>query len=82
LHPAYRGYAGAPLAEAHTAFRECLRDLEGIASPRRITLFEAFYGLAAPPLDASILAHHFNLSYDGVLAGIRAGARRTPSMSD
>jgi len=72
LDPRYRGYATAPLAEVHGAFMECLRDLEGMATQRRLTLFEAFYGLAAPPADASPLAQHFGLTYDGVLAAVRA----------
>ena len=72
LHPDLSGYAERPLYRVHAALLGCLHELEGRVQPRRLVLFEAFYGLAAPPMEAQALAELFGLSSEGVRAAIRA----------
>lgn len=72
LHPDLSGYADQPLPRVHATLVRCLHELDGRVQPRRIAVFEAFYGLAAPPIEAQVLGELFGLSPEGVRRSIRA----------
>ena len=72
LHPDFGGYARRPLCHVHSVLLTSLRELEGKVQPQRVALFEAFYGLAAPPMETHALAELFGLSSEGVRRAIRA----------
>jgi hypothetical protein len=72
LHPDFSGYAERPLPGVHGILVRCLQELDGRVQSRRLAVFEAFYGLAAPPLEARALAELFGLSPEGVRRAIRA----------
>jgi hypothetical protein len=72
LHPDLGGYAERPLPQVHDTLVRCLRDLDGVLRPKRLAVFEAFFGVSGPPSDAQALAQQFALTPDGVRRAIHA----------
>lgn len=72
LHSDFAGYAERPLSSVHAALVRCIHELQGRVQSRRLAVFEAFYGLTAPPMEAQVLAELFGLSPEGVRHAVRA----------